>query len=41
MPRAALTSVLAQTEPRLALVVVDDHSPVPVAEPLAGIDDPG
>ena len=38
--RGAVESVLAQTEPRLHLVVVDDHGPVPVAEPLAGIEDP-
>ena len=38
--RDAVESVLGQTEPRLHLVVVDDHGPVPAAETLAGIDDP-
>jgi glycosyltransferase involved in cell wall biosynthesis len=33
-------SVLSQSEPRLELLVVDDCSPVPLRETLAGIDDP-
>ena len=38
--REAVDSVLGQTEPRLELVVVDDCSPVPVAETLADVHDP-
>ena len=38
--REAVDSVLAQTEPRLELVIVDDASPVPVRETLADVDDP-
>ncbi|MBX5468846.1 MAG: glycosyltransferase family 2 protein [Thermoleophilaceae bacterium] len=38
--REAVRSVLAQTEPRLELVVVDDASPEPVAPLLADIRDP-
>jgi glycosyltransferase involved in cell wall biosynthesis len=36
----AVESVLAQSEPRLELVIVDDASPVPVHETLAGVTDP-
>lgn len=36
----AVESVLAQTEPRLELLVVDDAGPVPAHATLAGIDDP-
>lgn len=38
--RDAVASALAQTEPRLEVVVVDDASPLPAADALAGIDDP-
>ena len=37
--RRAVESVLAQTWRDFELVVVDDHSPVPAAEALRGIDD--
>lgn len=36
----SVESVLAQTEPRLELLVVDDCGPVPVHETLTGVDDP-
>jgi glycosyltransferase involved in cell wall biosynthesis len=36
----AVESVLGQSEPRLELVVVDDASPIPVAETLSDIRDP-
>lgn len=35
----AVESVLAQTEPRLELIVIDDASPVPVARVLDGVRD--
>jgi glycosyltransferase involved in cell wall biosynthesis len=38
--RESVTSALAQTEPRLELVVVDDGSQTPVAEVLADTKDP-
>ena len=38
--REAVDSVLAQSEPRLELLVVDDASPVPAHETLADVDDP-
>ncbi len=38
--RASAESVLAQTEGRLELIVVDDASPIPVSEVLAGLRDP-
>jgi glycosyltransferase involved in cell wall biosynthesis len=38
--RASAESVLAQTEGRLELIVVDDASPIPVSEVLADIRDP-
>lgn len=38
--RAAVESALAQTVADLEVVVVDDGSPEPVAEVLAGVDDP-
>jgi glycosyltransferase involved in cell wall biosynthesis len=38
--RASVESVLAQTEERLELIVVDDASPLPVAELLADVRDP-
>lgn len=38
--REAVDSVLAQSEPRLELLVVDDASPVPAHDTLADVDDP-
>ena len=38
--RRAVRSVLAQTDPRLELIVVDDHGPIPAADTLRGIEDP-
>jgi glycosyltransferase involved in cell wall biosynthesis len=38
--RESVQSVLAQTDPRVELVVADDASPRPVAEVLGDIDDP-
>ena len=38
--RASVESVLAQTEDRLELIVVDDASPLPVSEVLADVRDP-
>jgi glycosyltransferase involved in cell wall biosynthesis len=38
--REAVESALAQTEPRLEVIVVDDASPTPTAGALSGIDDP-
>ena len=38
--RASVESVLAQTEPRLELIVVDDASALPVSELLADVRDP-
>jgi glycosyltransferase involved in cell wall biosynthesis len=37
--RQAVRSVLGQTNPRLEVIVVDDHGPIPAAETLRGIDD--
>jgi glycosyltransferase involved in cell wall biosynthesis len=37
---AAVRSALAQTDPRLEVIVIDDGSRIPVAETLASIDDP-
>jgi glycosyltransferase involved in cell wall biosynthesis len=38
--RASVDSVLAQTDPRLELLIVDDAGPVPAHETLADVDDP-
>src|SRR4051794_28172373 len=38
--RASVASALAQTEPDLEVIVVDDGSPEPIADALTGIDDP-
>jgi glycosyltransferase involved in cell wall biosynthesis len=38
--RESVESVRAQTDPRFEIVIVDDASPVPARETLAGLDDP-
>jgi glycosyltransferase involved in cell wall biosynthesis len=38
--REAVNSVLGQSDPRLELIVVDDCSPLPVADALADVRDP-